>query len=296
MSQQPPQYQLYRESSLGRALTDTLDDLIQDSLLDPQTAMQVLGQFDASISEALHAKVRSRATLKGHLHVYRFCDDVWTFVVDSANFRLENETVVAEKVKVVACNALNRQVGGIISEIEKCLDNWEMISENSLLRIREASNNRLKLAKALTEESIPKWDLYNMETKTFDKLELEKEFQELSGKLDDTANKFQVQYNKIILSYFKYQEVIRDAASSFGPNVLEREVFNGKLPSEVDYILHEAVDNLKKEFALINTVIERIKNAKQLQLNHALVFVSIWTHRPYFTKLDMLLDAGGSAN
>ncbi|KAJ3259561.1 Transcription initiation factor IIA small chain (TFIIA 13.5 kDa subunit) [Boothiomyces macroporosus] len=109
MSQQPPQYQLYRESSLGRALTDTLDDLIQDSLLDPQTAMQVLGQFDASISEALHTKVRSRATLKGHLHVYRFCDDVWTFVVDSANFRLENETVVAEKVKVVACNARTAQ-------------------------------------------------------------------------------------------------------------------------------------------------------------------------------------------
>ncbi|KAJ3274801.1 Transcription initiation factor IIA small chain (TFIIA 13.5 kDa subunit) [Terramyces sp. JEL0728] len=109
MSQQPPQYQLYRESSLGRALTDTLDDLIQDSLLDPQTAMQVLTQFDASISEALHAKVRSRATLKGHLHVYRFCDDVWTFVVDSANFRLENETVVADKVKVVACNARTAQ-------------------------------------------------------------------------------------------------------------------------------------------------------------------------------------------
>ncbi|KAJ3259560.1 hypothetical protein HK103_002114 [Boothiomyces macroporosus] len=187
----------------------------------------------------------------------------------------------------MSLGSVNRQVGGIISEIEKCLDNWEMISENSLLRIREASNNRLKLAKALTEESVPKWDLYSMEAKTFDKLELEKEFQELSGKLDDT----QVQYNKIILSYFKYQEVIRDAASSFGPNVLEREVFDNKLPSEVDYILHEAVDNLKKEFALISTVIERIKNAKQLQLNHALVFVSIWTHRPYFTKLDKLLDA-----
>ena len=36
--------QLYRESSLGKALTDTLDELIQDSQLDPQTAMRVLSQ------------------------------------------------------------------------------------------------------------------------------------------------------------------------------------------------------------------------------------------------------------
>ena len=35
------QYQLYRESSIGRALTDTLDELIQESALDPQTAMTV---------------------------------------------------------------------------------------------------------------------------------------------------------------------------------------------------------------------------------------------------------------
>lgn len=98
-------YTLYRESSLGKALTDTLDELIQDGQLDPQTAMKVLAQFDVSIAEALHSRVRSRATLKGHLHVYRFCDDVWTFVVDSANFRFENETIMAKKVKVVACSA-----------------------------------------------------------------------------------------------------------------------------------------------------------------------------------------------
>jgi transcription initiation factor TFIIA small subunit len=38
------QYQLYRESTLGKALTDTLDELIQEQLLDPQTAMKVLSQ------------------------------------------------------------------------------------------------------------------------------------------------------------------------------------------------------------------------------------------------------------
>lgn len=99
--------QLYRESSLGKALTDTLDELIQDSQLDPQTAMRVLSQFDMSISEALHTKVRSRATLKGHLHVYRFLDDVWTFVIQGATFKFDNDTITGDKVKVVACQGGN---------------------------------------------------------------------------------------------------------------------------------------------------------------------------------------------
>ena len=99
------QYQLYRESSIGRALTDTLDELIQESALDPPTAMFVLSQFDTSISEALSQKVKSRATIKGHLHVYRFVEDVWTFTVQNANFRFDNDNVYCDKVKLVACSA-----------------------------------------------------------------------------------------------------------------------------------------------------------------------------------------------
>ncbi|EGF82690.1 hypothetical protein BATDEDRAFT_9833 [Batrachochytrium dendrobatidis JAM81] len=99
------QYELYRRSSLGMALTDTLDELIQDGHIDPQTAMKVLSQFDLSFAEALHSKVKSKATIKGHLHIYRLCDDVWTFIVENPAFRFENETVTANKIKVVACKA-----------------------------------------------------------------------------------------------------------------------------------------------------------------------------------------------
>jgi transcription initiation factor TFIIA small subunit len=120
-------YELYRRSSLGIALTDTLDELIQEGHLDPQSAMKVLSQvsrrltlkehhlltctcltwiqFDSSIAAALHTKVRSKCTMKGHLHIYRFCDDVWTFVVDNPSFRFENENVTADRIKVVACTA-----------------------------------------------------------------------------------------------------------------------------------------------------------------------------------------------
>lgn len=103
-------------------MTDTLDDLINDGLLDPQMALKVLAQFDLSVALALKEKVKSRAVLKGHLNVYRFCDDVWTFVVEGVtfrylkhflfppvqtNFRLDNETIIVDKMKVVACSAKN---------------------------------------------------------------------------------------------------------------------------------------------------------------------------------------------
>ncbi|KAJ3191433.1 Transcription initiation factor IIA small chain (TFIIA 13.5 kDa subunit) [Irineochytrium annulatum] len=97
------EHQLYRRSSIGIALTDALDEMIQEGQMDPQVAMKVLSQFDASVADALHQKVRSKAQIKGHLNFYNSCDDVWVFVVDKPNLRFENESVTPDKVKIVAC-------------------------------------------------------------------------------------------------------------------------------------------------------------------------------------------------
>jgi transcription initiation factor TFIIA small subunit len=80
---------IYRRSAIGMALTDSLDELIQSGLLDPPLAMKILSQFDASISESLKTNVKAKGSFKGHLDVYRFCEDVWTFVVNNGTFRLE---------------------------------------------------------------------------------------------------------------------------------------------------------------------------------------------------------------
>ena len=95
-------YTLYRQSSIGTALTDTLDELIQNSLMDPQVAMRILIQFDSTISESLK-KVKSKANFKGHLEDYRFCEDVWTFKLTDSTFRMESENVTVDKIKIVAC-------------------------------------------------------------------------------------------------------------------------------------------------------------------------------------------------
>ncbi len=98
-------YELYRRSTLGMTLADSLDELIQSDQIPPQLAMRVLQQFDQSMADGLAQRIRARASFKGHLNTYRFCDDVWTFAIDRCTFRIEDETVHADKVVIVACNA-----------------------------------------------------------------------------------------------------------------------------------------------------------------------------------------------
>lgn len=43
---------------------------------------------------------------KGHLHTYRFCDEVWTFLIEDVTFKMnDNSQVQADKVKIVSCNS-----------------------------------------------------------------------------------------------------------------------------------------------------------------------------------------------
>ncbi|TAQ87541.1 hypothetical protein B7494_g4120 [Chlorociboria aeruginascens] len=95
-------YELYRRSSIGMALTDTLDDLISERRIEPQLAMKILANFDRSITEVLADKVKARLSFKGHLDTYRFCDEVWTFLIKDVTFKMENssQTIQADKVKI----------------------------------------------------------------------------------------------------------------------------------------------------------------------------------------------------
>jgi transcription initiation factor TFIIA small subunit len=45
--------------------------------------------------------------LQGSLDTYRFCDEVWTFLIKNVSFKMDNggQVVFAEKVKIVSCNA-----------------------------------------------------------------------------------------------------------------------------------------------------------------------------------------------
>ncbi|EEQ35111.1 Transcription initiation factor IIA subunit 2 [Microsporum canis] len=102
----PAYYELYRGSSIGLSLTDTLDDLINEGRIEPQLAMKILSNFDRVITEVLADKVKCKLSFKGHLDTYRFCDEVWTFLVKDVTFKLDDQsTLHADKVKIVGCNS-----------------------------------------------------------------------------------------------------------------------------------------------------------------------------------------------
>lgn len=78
---------LYRGSKLGDALVDALEELIKEEKISGDLAMKVLTEFDQSIYEALNQKVAAKTTFKGKLDTYRYCDNVWTFIVSDATFK-----------------------------------------------------------------------------------------------------------------------------------------------------------------------------------------------------------------
>eukprot|EP00099_Drosophila_melanogaster_P015617 NP_524467.1 Transcription-factor-IIA-S [Drosophila melanogaster] len=98
-------YQLYRNTTLGNTLQESLDELIQYGQITPGLAFKVLLQFDKSINNALNQRVKARVTFKaGKLNTYRFCDNVWTLMLNDVEFREVHEIVKVDKVKIVACD------------------------------------------------------------------------------------------------------------------------------------------------------------------------------------------------
>ncbi|XP_062573886.1 transcription initiation factor IIA subunit 2-like [Saccostrea cucullata] len=97
-------YQLYRNTTLGHTLQESLDELISCGQITPQLALKVLLQFDKAINTALANRVKNRIQLKGKLNTYRFCDNVWTFVLNNVDFRDVQELAKCDKVKIVACD------------------------------------------------------------------------------------------------------------------------------------------------------------------------------------------------
>ncbi|CAH6720625.1 transcription initiation factor IIA subunit 2 [[Candida] jaroonii] len=111
----PGYYELYRGSTVGTTLFESLDQLITDEKIQPQLAVTILSNFDRIISDMMKPEnnlVKSKLTFKGDLSTYRFCDDVWTFIIKNVNVKLNDvsnsdlsDEVVVDKLKIVACNS-----------------------------------------------------------------------------------------------------------------------------------------------------------------------------------------------
>nr|KAJ0214755.1 hypothetical protein LSAT_V11C400180210 [Lactuca sativa] len=57
-------FELYRRSTIGMCLTETLDEMVSSGILGPKLAIQVLVQFDKSMVEALDNQVKTKVFIK----------------------------------------------------------------------------------------------------------------------------------------------------------------------------------------------------------------------------------------
>lgn len=106
-------YQLYRNTTLGNTLQESLDELIQFQQISPSLALRVLLQFDRSINNALANKLRARISFKANqLNTYRFCDNVWTFMMSGVEFKETHDFAQVDKLKIVACDGRGAAAGG----------------------------------------------------------------------------------------------------------------------------------------------------------------------------------------
>ncbi|XP_038715586.1 transcription initiation factor IIA subunit 2-like isoform X2 [Tripterygium wilfordii] len=91
-------FELYRRSTIGTCLTETLDGMVENGTLTPELAIQ-------SMTEALELQVKTKVSIKGHLHTYRFCDSTWTFILQDAVFKSGDSQENVSRVKMVACDS-----------------------------------------------------------------------------------------------------------------------------------------------------------------------------------------------
>jgi len=95
---------IYRNTSLGIALTNTLDDMVAAELISSKLGQFVVTEFDKAMLAELE-RVKTKCTFKGECHNFKYCDDVWHFFLQEAQFRTNTETISVDHVKLVAVDA-----------------------------------------------------------------------------------------------------------------------------------------------------------------------------------------------
>ncbi|CAI2348161.1 unnamed protein product [Caenorhabditis sp. 36 PRJEB53466] len=100
-------YALYRGTTLGQALEQTLNDMEEEGLLPKQLVSKVLTQFDKSMNKQISRLPKEKMNFCAtQLLTYRYCDNVWTFILNNVTLKDPQRSFddPIEKLKIVACD------------------------------------------------------------------------------------------------------------------------------------------------------------------------------------------------
>ena len=109
-------YKHYRESSIGKALEDALDDLVEDAKLTPAQAVSALLQFDVQINKHLSQLPEVQARITGDMQSYRNAENVWNWNLTNAELSFQGpaggqtDEVTATAINMVATDAFPGRV------------------------------------------------------------------------------------------------------------------------------------------------------------------------------------------
>lgn len=104
-------YQIYRSSTLGEALEHILGEYQTDGTLPSSLVNRMMNIFDQSFARAMKTRVKSKYAFQSQkLRTYRFCDNVWTFILQDVHFRdqIYKTTLDVADVRVVACDSFDK--------------------------------------------------------------------------------------------------------------------------------------------------------------------------------------------
>ncbi|XP_030381927.1 transcription initiation factor IIA subunit 2-like [Scaptodrosophila lebanonensis] len=98
-------YQMYRASTLGKTLQDTIEEFMQWGQIPQSLAYKMLLQYDLSVNKVLPQRAHARVTFKARkLENYRCCDNVWTLILSDVTFCEQNEFLKIDRLKIVSCD------------------------------------------------------------------------------------------------------------------------------------------------------------------------------------------------
>ncbi|KAJ3427332.1 transcription initiation factor iia subunit 2 [Anaeramoeba flamelloides] len=98
-----PNLSLYRSTTLGRCLKESLDELVKNKKINQRLANKVLSQFDQSFSDKIENNTNSRMRVQGRVRSYRNYLGLWSFVLKDAVIKYKgNEVFDSDNLRVVA--------------------------------------------------------------------------------------------------------------------------------------------------------------------------------------------------
>ena len=72
---------ILRKAKIGQTLCDSLHEMEEKKLVTPLNSEEILKIFDEVITKQLENTQTNKGTIKGKLHSYQNCDNVWKFVL-----------------------------------------------------------------------------------------------------------------------------------------------------------------------------------------------------------------------